>query len=117
MELGRRYLKAMQDQGHEPDRAQLSALGSLARVQTGLEQMNPPGKGFARLRRKLLGKFATGVPVRGVYLWGGVGRGKTFLMDLPFPPPIFILLMRKPCLRMQKPFLGSTRNASFGWDA
>ena len=84
MELGRRYLKAMQDQGYTPDRAQLSALGSLARVQTELGNVSSPGKGFARLRRKLLGQFATGRPARGVYLWGGVGRGKTFLMDLFF---------------------------------
>lgn len=84
MELGRRYLKTMQDQGHSPDRAQLSALGSLARVQTELGKRRPPGKGFARLRRNILGRFAAGTPVRGVYLWGGVGRGKTFLMDLFF---------------------------------
>ncbi len=84
MELGRRYLKTMQDQGHSPDRAQLSALGSLARVQTELGNRRPPGKGFARLRRNILGRFAAGTPVRGVYLWGGVGRGKTFLMDLFF---------------------------------
>ena len=84
MELGRRYLKAMQEQGHTPDRAQLSALGSLARVQSELEIMSPPGKGFARFRRKLLSRFGAGTPVRGAYLWSGVGRGKTFLMDLFF---------------------------------
>jgi len=35
----------------------------------------------ARLSRLLPGKKERPAP-RGIYLWGGVGRGKTFLMDL-----------------------------------
>ena len=51
------------------------AVELLARVQDGLER--PAGGG---LFNRLLG--GTTKPVRGAYLWGGVGRGKSMLMDL-----------------------------------
>ncbi|MET3924289.1 cell division protein ZapE [Devosia sp. 2618] len=64
------------------DPAQRDAAGLLDDVLAGLEADQPKG---------LFGKlFAKPEPVRGLYLYGEVGRGKTMLMDLffaaaPFP--------------------------------
>ena len=53
------------------DPAQLAALPELERVREGLS--HPVKRGwFAKPPE----------PVRGLYLWGGVGRGKSMLMDL-----------------------------------
>lgn len=57
------------------DAEQLAAAQQLDRLQSLLETAVRPG-----LLGKLFGK-ATPTP-RGVYLWGGVGRGKSMLMDL-----------------------------------
>ena len=58
-----------------PDPDQRRAAEALARLQTELEADGDTGllgKLFARKRQ----------PPRGLYLWGGVGRGKSMLMDL-----------------------------------
>lgn len=60
--------------GFAPDDAQERAARELQRVDDGLN----PGN---RSSRGLLGLLDRRHRVRGVYLWGGVGRGKSFLMD------------------------------------
>src|SRR6188768_3269580 len=57
-----------------PDIEQATAASRLGGVQRQLEADDPP--------RGLLRWLSRPEPVRGAYLWGGVGRGKSMLMDL-----------------------------------
>ncbi|WP_397591304.1 cell division protein ZapE [Sphingorhabdus sp.] len=61
-----------------PDADQVRAVGALAKVQYALEA--------APLRGNTIWQFLKRKPepARGLYLWGGVGRGKSMLMDLFF---------------------------------
>lgn len=61
------------------DPAQRQVVALLESLQQRLSHVNRKRSILSRLvgRRR-------GPPVRGLYLWGGVGRGKTFLMDLFF---------------------------------
>ena len=60
-----------------PDPAQAAAVEALARLEGELNAAAEPGFALPFLHRKP-------APPRGVYLWGGVGRGKSLLMDLFF---------------------------------
>ena len=60
------------EHGFTPDAAQLAAARELQRVQANLR---------SRQRRGFFSFFSRNRVIRGVYLWGGVGRGKSFLMD------------------------------------
>lgn len=73
------YERRLAELGYQPDPAQRRAIAALERVRQALAARRPAG----RLRRWLAGRPA-GDPVRGLYLFGGVGRGKTFAMDLFF---------------------------------
>ncbi len=68
----------------QPDPAQRAAAARLDVLSKELKNSTPDI--WRRLRSCLpwLSADAPGVPLRGVYLWGGVGRGKTLLMDFFF---------------------------------
>jgi cell division protein ZapE len=73
------YEQHLQHHGHVRDPAQVELVVLLADLQQRLLKARPPRGGLlGRLRRRR--EFPEAIP--GLYIWGGVGRGKTFLMDL-----------------------------------
>mgnify|MGYP001827255120 FL=1 len=73
----RRYQELVESGGYLADPAQLQAVHSLDQLWNELlAPIRPPV--FGRLRRRRVSA------IRGLYLWGSVGRGKTWLMDLFF---------------------------------
>jgi cell division protein ZapE len=79
-----RFRHELTERALEEDPAQLAVCAKLDELRGRL--LGAPRGGGGRLARWLeeLGVAATRPPLRGLYLWGGVGRGKTFLMDLFF---------------------------------
>lgn len=67
------------------DPAQEYAVQCLQRLYDDLlAQPAQRGGFFARIGAKLAGKSEPPPAIRGLYFWGGVGRGKTYLMDTFF---------------------------------
>ena len=90
-DLRRTYARRLGACGFRSDPAQLVAVEKLDDLRRRLIAARPNG-GANSLRRLLGNLIGNGSrePERGLYLWGGVGRGKTWLMDmffesLPFP--------------------------------
>ena len=83
-DLRKEYETALVRHGYRPDAAQIHAIDRLSDLATRLRSAEARskagrvGRWLDRLRQR--GNGTAGE--RGVYLWGGVGRGKTFLMDL-----------------------------------
>lgn len=80
MNIREAYEESLQREGHVKDPAQLEIVARFEDLQARL-LAHRPGR---RKLRALFGGRKTIPGVRGLYLWGGVGRGKTFLMDLFF---------------------------------
>ncbi|EMN1410030.1 AFG1 family ATPase [Enterobacter cloacae] len=82
-----RYQLALNEGTHQPDDVQREAVNRLEMIYQALtakpaevEQSGGLKAAFGRLLGKKTPQDQA--PVRGLYMWGGVGRGKTWLMDL-----------------------------------
>ncbi len=83
-----RYQADLQRSGFSYDPAQEEAVRHLQALYEALVSEDSGPKPLGRLLQRL--RRPRPEPVRGLYLWGGVGRGKTYLVDtfyesLPFP--------------------------------
>ena len=75
------YHHCLEKNGFAADHAQQQAVEALQRLHE--ELISAAGSNMSALRRLLC--LLTGcrlTPVKGLYIWGGVGRGKTWLMNL-----------------------------------
>jgi cell division protein ZapE len=72
------YTRTLAERGYQPDPAQLHAVDSLERCENEWAD-------YKARRGNALTKLISRPPIpRGVYMHGGVGRGKSFLMDCFF---------------------------------
>ncbi len=76
------YRENLERHGLQCDRAQEQALERLEHLRDRLIASPREFGFFARRMLQLLPGRTELAPERGLYLWGGVGRGKTMLMDL-----------------------------------
>jgi cell division protein ZapE len=81
LNLRERYERELAARGYTADAAQSAAIEQLERLRDRLLVDNDTGF-WNRLRQHLAPRRHTVCANRGVYLWGSVGRGKTWLMDL-----------------------------------
>jgi cell division protein ZapE len=81
MKPSSKYNEFLQQSGFHQDTAQQHAIHLLDQLQAQLQVVE---QGFAHKLHSFLARLGgkTVEPVRGLYFWGGVGRGKTFLMDI-----------------------------------
>ncbi len=79
MHIREAWERSLRREGHVRDAAQAAVVDRFETLQHSLEARERKARGWLA---RLVGSAPP--PVRGLYLWGGVGRGKTFLMDLFF---------------------------------
>lgn len=74
-----KYEKDMASGEFNRDEAQLNAVKKLDDLYHRLIKANQPQSFFSKLTKSF---SKQNDPVKGIYFWGGVGRGKTYLMDM-----------------------------------
>lgn len=86
-----RYQQELDAGEYQADAVQRQAVTQLDQIYQALQQLPAPAAANAGKRRNLLSRWlgkseetTAQRPVQGLYMWGGVGRGKTWLMDLFF---------------------------------
>jgi cell division protein ZapE len=79
-----RYDQAVAEHGLDTDPGQREAMRVLDELHHALLDTPWRARGWRRLLELARRRPVVVAPVRGVYLWGGVGRGKTMLMDMFF---------------------------------
>src|SRR5580692_5450943 len=75
------YRRELRDNGYQSDPAQLAAVAALSELRQRLIRRHRGARKGLKLLRALL-RRAPRPPEAGIYLWGAVGRGKTWLMDM-----------------------------------
>lgn len=82
-----RYQLDLQQEGFSFDEAQQQAVELLQDLydRLMLQEKEAQSTGlFPKIKARLRRSKGSGEPVKGLYMWGGVGRGKTYLMDAFF---------------------------------
>jgi len=80
LEIRKAYEDSLNREGHIRDSAQMDVILRLENLQQRVQAQKSQRRGW--LGRLSFRRQASGI--KGLYIWGGVGRGKTFLMDLFF---------------------------------
>lgn len=84
------YQSALSEGQYQPDEVQRNTVARLDIMHHDLSNRSPehvlPSSGLKSILGRLFGGLSTEQqrPVQGLYMWGGVGRGKTWLMDMFF---------------------------------
>ncbi|MCA1603399.1 MAG: cell division protein ZapE [Acidobacteria bacterium] len=76
-----RYHRDLDNEGFVPDPAQAQAM---LHTQRAYDDLLVAGRKPLSLLHQVRGYFGGRHTVKGLYLWGGVGRGKTYLVDSLF---------------------------------
>src|SRR3569833_2516172 len=84
MNLRELYTHQVSERGFRPDPVQAAVIDRLDELRQRLIAARETDGAIVRRWFSVLSSKTQSEPVRGLYLWGGVGRGKTWLMDLFF---------------------------------